>query len=111
KTFDVNSDEYRLAKLLFEYIQKKDPTANKPNFQEWSRIFNDLIEEKGRTPKQIKEIIDWAQNSTFWFPHTTTPAKIKAKFGTLVLQKLAEERKKTSKQVEVIDDLAGFKRY
>lgn len=86
EVYDEASIEYQLSKLLFDKILENNPSHKKPNLQEWSRHVRLMLERDNRTQEQIRYVIEWAQNDSFWCSVILSTKKLREKFDTLTGQ-------------------------
>lgn len=59
-----NSEDFRLASLLFSEIRKRKPDFRKPDLQSWAKHVERMIRIDRRKPDRIEAIIKWAQNDS-----------------------------------------------
>ena len=94
-----------LCELLAEWIMKngsKKPTITKKWIQDMQRI----IDLDGRTPIQIRYIIEWSQKDAFWCANILSPASLREKFDQIRLKSPLsgfKEKPSTNPRVEVIE--------
>jgi len=94
------SDEFQLAKLLCDLVLKESPNnyqaknAEAGKYQSWAKHVDRMIRIDGRTPEQIKYIIQWSQKDAFWMGNILSTAKLREKFDTLVLRVKEMKQKK-----------------
>lgn len=86
KTFLSDSIEVRLAALLFEKILSRNPNHKKPNIQSWAKDINLMIRIDKRTPEDIRRVIEWCQNHTFWQSNILSTEKLRKQFDQLFLK-------------------------
>ena len=86
KAFLSDSDEYRLASYIWNYIKKNNEEAKEPNFQKWSKTFDLMIRVDNRSIESIKKTIIFSQNSEFWYKNVLSPDKLRRHYETLILQ-------------------------
>lgn len=98
KNFNADSDEIRLSKLLFEYIQKRDPGAKVPDFQKWAYHVDKLRLIDNRPFKQIEEIIHWCQRDKFWRKNILSTEKLRKQFSQLIQHMKGEQKHDITKQ-------------
>lgn len=90
KVFNEDSEEIKLSKLLFTFIQERDSKARVPNFQKWAPHIELLYRKDNRSYEEIEDIIRWCQNNTFWRSSILSTSKLRNKFEQLYQQKLGE---------------------
>ena len=94
--FDADSVEIKLAQFMISEMLKVKPDSKVPKddvgkLQGWATDIDRMIRLDKRTPKQIAELFQWAQNDSFWCSNIRSPKKLRDKWDTLELQK--KERK------------------
>lgn len=73
-----------LAEYLAERIENNG--SKKPSVTEtWVKEFRLMMERDDRTYEEIRYIIDWCQNDSFWRSNILSPSKLRAKFDQLRL--------------------------
>lgn len=89
---DKSSEAYKLSVFLFEETRKKDPkflineATRMRTLTTWSKDLEKLIRLDGRTPGEIKNIIQWVKGHSFWAANIMSGKKLREKFSQLVLQ-------------------------
>lgn len=104
KDYSPNSDEFRLASLLFNLIIERKPDYKKPDLQKWATHIGRMIRLDKRTPARIEEIIRWCQADEGdgagswrgWQNNILSTEKLRKKFDMLELRK--NERNTVSAQ-------------
>jgi hypothetical protein len=86
KTFSSDSDEFRLAELLFDLIRQRNPEHKAPDLQAWAKHIDLMIRVDGRTPERIAEVIRWAARDVFWSRNVLSAAKLREKFDALTMK-------------------------
>jgi len=86
KVYTQNSDEFRMAELLFSFIIKRHPDNKIPDFQEWAMHIDKMIRIDGRKPKEIERLIEWCQGDDFWQNTILSTAKLRKQFDALWLK-------------------------
>jgi hypothetical protein len=92
--YTSESEEIRLAKLLFSLIQQRDEKAKEPNFQKWAVHINHLYRLDERTFEEIEELIVWCQKNEFWHKNILSTRKLREKFAQLWLTMKQDIKKK-----------------
>ena len=101
KEYSPNSDEIRISELLFSLISERDQKAKKPDFQKWAVHIDRLIRIDKRDPGEIRNVIEWSQNDSFWQNNILSTEKLRKQFGQLALK-----MKKVGKQDSDLDQFA-----
>lgn len=97
KDFSFSSEAQEAAEYLLATIRKHNPGHKAPNMKIWLRDMDRLIRIDKRSPKEIKEIIDWLGTDLFWLGNVKDPGKLREKFDQLKLKsKFANSTKKSS---------------
>jgi len=86
KTFSSDSDEYRLAIFLWNYIKKNNEKAKEPNLQKWSKQFDSILRLDKREIEDVKKVIVFSQKDEFWYKNILSPDKVRNHFEKLILQ-------------------------
>ncbi|MBU5308521.1 hypothetical protein KQI18_12110 [Clostridioides mangenotii] len=84
--FVETSNEFRLSKYLFDLIRKNNPKAKEPNFQTWSKQFDLMIRVDKREVQEIKNLIKWSQNDSFWYKNILSPQKLRKQYDQLIVK-------------------------
>lgn len=84
--FVETSNEFQLSKYLFELIRKNNPKAKEPNFQTWSKQFDLMIRVDKREVQEIKDLINWSQNDSFWYKNILSPQKLRKQYDQLIVK-------------------------
>ncbi|URZ06445.1 hypothetical protein [Clostridium felsineum] len=80
-----NSVEFRLASYLFKYIKRNNEKAKEPNLQKWSKTFDYILRIDKRDIEEVKSIIKWCQNDSFWFKNILSPDKLRKQYDRLLV--------------------------
>jgi hypothetical protein len=89
--YSQNSDEFRLAELLFNLIRERNPTHKKPNLQMWASIIDKMIRLDSRKADDIDAVIKWSQADLFWQNNVLSTQKLREKFDQLILRMETEK--------------------
>ncbi len=90
--YSPNSIEFRLASYLFNFIKRNNEKAKEPNFDIWSKQFDYILRIDKREVEEIKEVIKWSQNDSFWFKNILSPDKLRKQYDKLYLQMKGDEK-------------------
>lgn len=90
-----DSNEYRLAVHLFNYIKRNNENAKEPNFQTWAKHFDYILRLDKRDIEEVKLVIKFCQTDSFWFKNILSPDKLRKQYDRLLLQ--MKEPKEPSK--------------
>lgn len=89
KDFSSDSEEFRLSNLLLSKILLRNPEHKKPDLGKWSKQIDYMIRLDNRDPQKIANVIDWAQNDSFWMNNILSTSKLREKFDDLVLKMIS----------------------
>lgn len=84
--FLSDSIECGLSDLLFQKIISRNPNSKQPNIQSWAKDIDLMIRVDNRSPDEIKKIIEWCQNDSFWQNNILSTAKLREKYDQLFLK-------------------------
>ena len=85
----------RLTGLLVESLIKNNPNAKIPDkLDKWHDSIRLMIQNDGYTVEQIKQLIVFSQNDSFWKGNILSTSKLRDKAGALILQIGRNEDKK-----------------
>ena len=88
--YSPNSDEFRLAQLLFNLILKRNPTHKTPDLQKWASNVEKMIRLDNRNVSDIETLIRWCQSSDtkeskFWSNSILCTETLRKQFDRLML--------------------------
>ncbi|XOT25728.1 Replication protein O [Bacillus subtilis subsp. subtilis] len=86
------------AEFLFQEILKNNPDAKKPNLEKWANEFRLIRERDKRTDKQIKYLIKWSQQDSFWKTNILSPSSLRKQFDRLVTKIKSDKEQETTKR-------------
>jgi hypothetical protein len=95
---------------LAEYLAKRieDNGSKPPNVTEsWVKDIRLLIERDGRSVEQVKFIIDWCQNDSFWRSNILSPSKLRVKFDQLRLNAEQQSSRKVPQGEAFLKEFLG----
>lgn len=94
--YDESDTYYKMAKYFHDCISvvAKDAGVEhliaKANLQRYADDFRKLVEIDGATKQQIKDVIDFATNDSFWKTNILSAAKLRKQFMTLAIRMNAQ---------------------
>ncbi|MFC1584627.1 Replication protein O [Fibrobacterota bacterium] len=91
--FSPDSLEIRLSQLLLQEIKNHKNDFKEPNLQKWAKHVDLMIRLDNREPEQIKDVILWCQNDSFWYQNILSTQKLRAQFDRLEFAMKADEKK------------------
>ena len=84
--FADDSVEMQLAMHLFAKIKENNPDHKEltdSQKQKWADSIRLMIERDNRSPKQIKNMVDWCQADSFWRNNILSTAKLRKQYDTM----------------------------
>ncbi len=85
------AEDDRLARWMFSLIQTLHPSHREPNWRTWARDVRLMREVDKRDHSQIARLFRWANGDSFWRTNVLSPAKLRAKWDQLVIQRNARQ--------------------
>ncbi|KAA6455265.1 Replication protein O [Bacillus atrophaeus] len=93
------------AEYLFKEILINNPDAKKPNLEKWANEFRLIRERDKRTDKQIKYLIKWSQQDSFWKTNILSPDSLRKQFDRLVTKiKSDKEQERANKAPQLNEE-------
>ena len=84
---DINKDINRnISELLLNEILKRKPDIKKPDLDKWDGDVDLMIRIDNRKPEEIKKVIIWCQQDTFWRNNILSTSKLRKQFDQLSLK-------------------------
>lgn len=84
--FSEDSDEIRLAGLLYHFLLDRHSGHLKPDIQDWALHIHEMITEDKRDVEDIAFIIEWCQSNDFWKNKVISTEKLRQHFDQLTLR-------------------------
>ncbi|MDT3497176.1 hypothetical protein NLU03_23000 [Bacillus toyonensis] len=82
ETCDMNA-----AKYLFEKIKENNPKQKEPSsFDSWANEVRLMRERDKRDLQEVKDVIDWCQNDSFWKSNILSVGKLRKQFDQLYMK-------------------------
>ncbi|GAH88901.1 unnamed protein product, partial [marine sediment metagenome] len=89
-----SSEGDELAHLLKSLILRNNPKAKTPDdITKWALDIDKMLNIDRRTPEEIKFIIEFSQNDSFWCANILSAGKLREKFDQLYLRAKEKEKK------------------
>ncbi|MCY8987995.1 Replication protein O [Bacillus atrophaeus] len=92
------------AEYLFEEILRNIPDAKKPNLEKWANEFRLIRERDKRTDKQIKYLIKWSQQDSFWKTNILSPASLRKQFDRLVTKIKSDKEQERANKAQQLNE-------
>ena len=84
--YDEVSPYILLSKDLFNRIKRNNDEAKEPNYQTWADDFRKLIELDGKSVDNVRLVIEWCQQDSFWKANILSAKKLREKYDQLKVQ-------------------------
>ena len=101
KIFVEDSDEFRLASLLFQKIQERKPDYKEPNLQSWAKDIDLMLRIDKRKPEIIDKAILWCQVDDFWQNNILSAGKLRKQFDRLEMEMRKPKKGRETPPAEV----------
>ena len=93
-TDDVSA-EFLLSELMWTLIKKNNPTFKEPNFNDWSKAFDIILNKDNRNFQEVTELIKWIYlENGFWGTHILNPWYFRDCYEKVLARKNFETSKK-----------------
>lgn len=89
------------AEYLFKEIKNNNPDAKKPNLEKWANEFRLIRERDKRTDNQIKYLIKWSQQDSFWKTNILSPSSLRKQFDRLVTKIKSDKEQESAKRTVI----------
>ncbi|MET4863869.1 replication protein [Morganella psychrotolerans] len=80
------ADDLKAAQWIYCKVQIICPSAQEPTWHGWANDIRLMRQIDGRTHEEICRLFQWANKDPFWCSNVLCPAKLREKWGTLVIQ-------------------------
>lgn len=92
---DDVSAEFLLSELMWTLIKKNNPTFKEPNFNDWSKVFDIILNKDNRNFQEVTELIKWIYlENGFWGAHILNPWYFRDCYEKVLARKNFETSKK-----------------
>ncbi|MGF7537092.1 replication protein [Providencia rettgeri] len=81
-----NADDLKAAQWIYSQVLIVSPATNEPNWAAWANDVRLMRQLDGRTHQDICRMFKWANKDSFWCSNVLSPAKLREKWPTLVIQ-------------------------
>lgn len=95
--------DQQCAEWIIALLDKVKPFPKKPGLVAWANDVRLMRELDGHSHRDICELFQWASKDAFWHTNILSPAKLRAKWDTLSLQREAGGRRTTAGTNQAID--------
>ncbi|HBC6251453.1 TPA: replication protein [Proteus mirabilis] len=88
-----NADDLKAAQWIYSQVLIVSPTTKEPNWSTWANDIRLMRQLDGHTHQDICRMFKWANRDSFWCSNVLSPAKLREKWDTLVIQSQQHNRK------------------
>lgn len=81
-----DSPYMQLAFSLQNHIKERNPEQSNPNWQKWADDFRKTVEIDKKSIENVKKVLDWSQQDSFWRNNVLSPAKFRKQYDQLKLK-------------------------
>lgn len=81
-----NADDLKAAQWIYSQVLIVSPTTKEPNWSTWANDVRLMRQLDGHTHQDICKMFKWANKDSFWCSNVLSPAKLREKWATLVIQ-------------------------
>ncbi|MBS0858391.1 replication protein [Providencia rettgeri] len=89
-----NADDLKAAQWIYSQVLIISPTSKEPNWSSWANDIRLMRQLDGYSHKDICRLFQWANRDSFWCSVVLSPAKLRKKWATLVIQSQQSNRNK-----------------
>jgi hypothetical protein len=82
---DVDPNDEKCARWLFDVLRKTAPDAKQPNFTTWANDVRLIRERDERTHKEICELFLFAHKHSFWCTNVLSPKTLRKNWDRLAI--------------------------
>nr|WP_282564457.1 replication protein [Providencia alcalifaciens] len=81
-----NADDLKAAQWIYSQVLIISPATKEPNWSTWANDVRLMRQLDGHTHQEICRLFLWANRDSFWCSVVLSPAKLRKKWATLVIQ-------------------------
>lgn len=96
KVFEKDSLEYELSEYLLKKIKFNFPTHKEPDLNSWAECMDLIIRRDKRNPKEVKAVIEFAQDDDFWKTNILSVNKLRKQFDQLNAKRSSKQPAKST---------------
>ncbi|MDR2243590.1 MAG: replication protein [Providencia alcalifaciens] len=89
-----NADDLKAAQWIYSQVLIISPATKEPNWSSWANDIRLMRQLDGYSHKDICRLFQWANRDSFWCSVVLSPAKLRKKWATLVIQSQQPNRNK-----------------
>ena len=84
--YSPDSAEFILSELLLKKILSRSPNHKQPDLQKWAQGMDEILRIDKKTQEEVRSVIEWCQEDSFWQNNILCPAKLRKQYGQLLLK-------------------------
>lgn len=88
-----NADDLKAAQWVYSQVLIVSPSTKEPNWSTWANDIRLMRQLDGHTHQDICRMFKWANRDSFWCSNVLSPAKLREKWDTLIIQSQQPNRK------------------
>jgi len=88
--FPPDSKEYILSEYLLKKILSHLPGCKNPDLQKWAKHMNAILKLDKRDPEEVRAVIDFAQDDSFWRNNILSVEKLRKQYDQLNAKRINE---------------------
>jgi hypothetical protein len=88
KRRSFSKEDLATADWIFKKILEFSPSHRPPDLHAWASTIRLMRERDNRTDAEVRDLFQWANEDGFWRATILSPAKLRAKWDTLVAQQI-----------------------
>ena len=97
--FKFNDNDLKLAEWMFSRVLVINPSAKKPNPDNWANTVRLMREIDNRTHAEISGLFDWANKDSFWCSNILSPEKLRKQWDKLTVKRGSDEGHQTNSKL------------
>ncbi|HHR6458281.1 TPA: replication protein [Providencia alcalifaciens] len=82
-----NADDLKAAQWIYSQVLIISPSTKEPNWSSWANDVRLMRQLDGHAHQEICRLFLWANRDSFWCSVVLSPAKLRKKWATLVIQR------------------------
>jgi hypothetical protein len=86
KDFFASKEIPELVEYFISKLKELNPKMLEPDKKKWAREMDKLSRIDKRAVDEIKKMIDWAMNDSFWYKNILSPKKLRKQWDQLFLR-------------------------
>lgn len=105
KIFADDSVEMELSRDLLNRIKDNYPKLKEPNIQSWCKNIELMLHKDGRSPEEIRQVIEFAQVDEFWKCNILSTQNLRKQYDRLYMQSQIKRRQKPALEQDIYEEV------